>query len=84
MLTRNIQINQFLCKRSLNIVKGIIYVEGQCPPALPLGVAIELKDYTGPNFFKLYEKSVSIVTLISQAYVDNEDMERIQLLLKLC
>ena len=59
-------------------------MEGQCPPALPLGVATELKDYTGPNFFKLYEKSVSIVTLISQAYVDNEDMERIQLLLKPC
>ena len=59
-------------------------MEGQCPPALTLSVAIEFKDYTEPNFFKLYEKSVSIVTLISQAYVDNEDMERIQLLLKLC
>ena len=73
-----------MCKRSLKIVKGIIYEEGQCPPAVPLGVAIEFKDYTPPNLFKLYEKSVSIVTLISQAYVDNEDMERLQLLLKLC
>ena len=42
------------------------------------------KNYTGPNFFRFYEKSVLIVPLISQPSVDDQNMERIQLPLNLC
>ena len=67
----------------MEIVKDIIYKEGQCPLALPLAVVIEFKDYTEPIFLRFYKKSIPIVPLTSLALVDDQDMDRIHLPLKL-
>ena len=84
MLTRNICLDKGFCNGSVGIVKDIIYKVGQCPPALPLAVVIEFKYYSGANFFRYYKKSVLILTLTSQTYVDDQDIGKIKLPLKLC
>ena len=81
MLTRNIWVDQSLCRGGMSISKDNIYAEGKCPFALPLAVIIEFEDYSGPTFFKLHKKSVAIAPLISQAYVDSETWKAYNFLL---
>ena len=45
---------------------------------------VEFEDYTGPIFFLSYTKSVPIVPIMSQTYFDGDDMEQIELPLRLC
>ena len=45
---------------------------------------VEFGDYTGPIFFLSYTKSVPIVPIMSQTYFDGDDMEQIELPLRLC
>lgn len=50
----------------MGVVEDIIYKEDRYPPAPPLHVVIEFKDYNGPNFLRFYKTSDLIVPLISQ------------------
>lgn len=67
MLARHMWLDKGLDNGSMGVVEDIIYKEGQYPPAPPLHVVIEFKDYNGPNFLRIYKKSDLIVPLISQA-----------------
>lgn len=67
MLARHIWLDKGFCNGSMGVVEDIIYKEDQYPPAPPLHVVIEFKDYNGPNFLRFYKTSDLIVPLISQA-----------------
>ena len=49
-----------LCNGSWGVVKDIIFWDGQCLSLLPLGVVVEFEDYTDPNLYLSYTKSVPI------------------------
>ena len=55
MLTRNCWVEKGLCNGSMGVVRGIIYLDSQCPPSLPLTKVVEFGDYAGPIFSHLIQ-----------------------------
>lgn len=78
MLTRNLWVEKGLYNGSMGVVRGITYQDSQCPPSLPLILVVEFGGYAGSIC------SVPIVSIMSKAYLDRDDMEQTQLHLRLC
>ena len=76
MLTRNLWIKKGLCSSAMDIVKAIIYKDGQFPPVLPVAVLIDFENFSGPT----NNGCVPIIPVVSGATTS----ERHQLPLKLC
>ena len=74
ILTRNLWVEKGLCNGNMGVVRDIIYQDGQCPPSLLLVVVVEFGDYTSPIFFPSYTKSVPVAPMMSQAYINGNDI----------
>ena len=79
MLTRNLWIKHGIRNDATGFVKYVIYMEGRHPPSLPIAVVVHFLNYQGPTL----EGCFPIITNIFK-FQHHNNMERHQLLLKLC
>ena len=63
----------------MGIVKNTLYQEFHCPQSLLLEYVVEFVSYSSSDFPPLYKKSIPIMSMMAQIFIDGEDLERSQL-----
>ena len=80
MLTANLWVNVGLVNGAIGTVAAICYLDGQCPPDLPVAVMVHFDSYTGPT---LPDGTVPIIPLRRTWFATTQQCSRLQLPLKL-
>jgi len=60
-LTNNLRTEAGLTNGAVGKIFAIIYADGKCPPALPLGIIVVFDDYKGLSFLPDVPRSVPTV-----------------------